>query len=59
MWRSGGALENYMYYADTEELRCGDSWLWDTAASSEWAYVKVYMRVNDLGAQTSRAHLAG
>lgn len=58
MWRDGGALENYMYYAAADELRCGDSWPWAFAtANSGWSYVKVFLRVNDLGASSAACML--
>ena len=54
MWRVDGALENYIYYAGEEDTsKCGDSWLWGASASSAWQHVKVYMRMNDLGAHVS------
>jgi hypothetical protein len=49
MWRENGALESYMYYPNKTSI-CGDSWLWNAAAGSTWNFVKMYVRMNDVGA---------
>lgn len=48
MWRDDGALESYMYYPGKTDV-CGDSWLWNRAAGSSWNFVKMYVRMNDVG----------
>lgn len=50
MWRKQGELESYMYYPG-KKARCGDSWLWGKRADDKWHFVKLYVRMNAIGAR--------
>ena len=49
MWRAGGQLVSYMYLTD-RTAHCGEDWRWGKAAGDEWNEIRVYNRVNDVGA---------
>lgn len=51
MWREGGDLMSYMYYAGMDSsLSCGEDWRWDkTASTGGWMDVEMYVKVNTPG----------
>lgn len=51
MWREGGDLMSYMYYAGMDSaLSCGEDWRWDkTASTGGWMDVEMYVKLNTPG----------
>eukprot|EP00892_Ulva_mutabilis_P001975 jgi/Ulvmu1/11779/UM008_0193.1 len=51
MWREGGDLMSYMYYAGMDgSLSCGEDWHWGkTANSGGWMDVEMYVKLNTPG----------
>ena len=43
-----------MYYPDKPDAAaCGTDWLWNRQASSMWHYLKIYVKMNDVGTHQS------